>query len=296
MKMANRKSWLRAGAFTLVEILVVISIIAMLMSILLPSLGRSREKARETVCMANLHSIGQAMHLYVENNSGRSMPGDYSIPWVVWAVPTDYRGDPNALSRQPVNLGHLLGAKLLPVPEDSSSVIFCPSSRSFDGGKPSEGFVGGWGSPSVEAYATYMMNISLDNFKDHIKSGHIPVSSHPDIINFLRGDGSVEAFRDRPLVYEAGEGGEKIAEVCSRTGQNFPSQLLHKWFSRGGIDLDEAKDYLADPDKWYQANACGEEANGQLFANISSNESVVSDLVCTIASASGPGTPVPPPT
>jgi hypothetical protein len=60
--------------------------------------------------------------------------------------------------------------------------------------------------------------------------------------------------------------------------------------------LDEAKDYLADPDKWYQANACGEEANGQLFANISSNESVVSDLVCTIASASGPGTPVPPPT
>ena len=54
----------KAKGFTLIELLVVIAIIALLVSILMPSLGRARELAKQAACMANLNAIGKARVLY----------------------------------------------------------------------------------------------------------------------------------------------------------------------------------------------------------------------------------------
>lgn len=67
----------RRNAFTLIEILVVISIIAILLAILLPSLSGARRRSQQVLCLTHLRSLGQGWHMYADDNDDISLPGRF---------------------------------------------------------------------------------------------------------------------------------------------------------------------------------------------------------------------------
>ncbi|MHB1158223.1 MAG: type II secretion system protein [Phycisphaerales bacterium] len=71
---AHRTSHIEHG-FTLVELLVVVSIIALLLAILLPSLNKARQAARNVTCLSQQKQIGLLLNMYADDFQGWVPPG-----------------------------------------------------------------------------------------------------------------------------------------------------------------------------------------------------------------------------
>jgi prepilin-type N-terminal cleavage/methylation domain-containing protein/prepilin-type processing-associated H-X9-DG protein len=69
MKTGHPLTGLRAAAFTLIELLLVVAIIAILASLLMPAIGTMQQRANSISCANNLRTIGMAVQLYLAEHS-----------------------------------------------------------------------------------------------------------------------------------------------------------------------------------------------------------------------------------
>src|ERR1700722_17231776 len=100
----------RAKAFTLVELLVVIGIIALLIAILLPALNKARKSSNTVACLSNIKQLDIGLLQYFTDNKGHFSPYyDTNSP------PTKYQSDWMA---QIPNPDQMNGARLCPEAKD----------------------------------------------------------------------------------------------------------------------------------------------------------------------------------
>lgn len=82
---------MRRSGFTLIELLVVVAIVALLIGILLPSLGRARDSAKTLKCLINMRSMSMASVMYADDHDGKLIDvglshggshGDEDVAWI----------------------------------------------------------------------------------------------------------------------------------------------------------------------------------------------------------------------
>ena len=204
----NKKS-----AFTLLELLVVVSIIALLVSILLPALAGARAQARTTLCASRHREIYMAWMFYAEDHDGHIMPSwhgweieDVHGGWWVWLIPPYIA---NLTWRADHRLDDALWDKAMWCPEKNGPMDHPLGSSPWIGMNAL--LVGGWGVPVADApprprLGSLVSPASLVVFTD---SRDHTYHYHPDwgsfayrhasntSSNFVLADGHVELTRTR---------------------------------------------------------------------------------------------------
>ena len=126
----------RVTAFTLIELLVVVAIIALLISILLPSLQKAREQAKTAVCLSHLNQIGIAIQTYAADNRDYPMPRRNN--WSLWFEPaarfqesTEWVNVWNDHTGNTENLGYW-GTFYREIIQNQREIFACPTAKTLD--------------------------------------------------------------------------------------------------------------------------------------------------------------------
>lgn len=195
--------------------MVSLSIIALMIAMLVPLLGRTREAAHRLICAANLRQIGVGMCLYGSVHSER-LPstifarGSQPRPQEMISLTTGTRENAS-LPAEWDGLGWLIGDTRMFV--DSTSVLFCPSHQ---GRHRPELAVRDLASHNLSnrIYINYhyigdvdwtrdrMRTLAADPSQALVADGMRDLSdiNHQDGSNVLRSDGSVHYWADRHLL------------------------------------------------------------------------------------------------
>jgi prepilin-type N-terminal cleavage/methylation domain-containing protein len=215
---ASASAWARRPcherkAFTLVELLVVIGIIALLISILLPTLSRAREASRRTQCLSNLREVSVAFRFYALDNRDQVplgyRAGNKQFNSMLWS----------STAKKFVLFGWLYRANLMKSPK----VFFCPTENDpksifataqnpwppgSDGDPTIQGYVGYGCRPSAELPDDPAPGITmprLNKFKNKAILADLTATvarvdtRHRVGINVLFGDSSARWFDRKPF-------------------------------------------------------------------------------------------------
>lgn len=156
----------RSAAFTLIELLAVISIIALLLAILLPSLSSARQTAKAQLCLSHLKGIGNLLAIYLDENESRFPPARLEQPSAS-SPPEEYYV--NDAQRAAPRWQWFLEAEGGPVIDTHPFSDHIESLKFFYDGSPSSDTVGGAMQITNDLFTCPML--TDDKFARHIRDG-----------------------------------------------------------------------------------------------------------------------------